>query len=127
MAKLVSSLFIVFVLQENSLKKKLRTKKKKKRPVTDKEGGKSEQEANDQGEEEEGDANEGEQDNSGQRERASSALIPQRKSKMKRKTKVKEENLDMLKGPDNNENPPKGKKSITQTPPGLITSVRLNL
>lgn len=99
---------MVFIWQENSLKKK--TKRKKKRPDTDKEGGKSEQEANDQEEEEEGDANEGEQDNSGHRERASSALIPQRKSKVKRKTKVKEESLDMPKGPDNNQNPLKGKK-----------------
>lgn len=100
------SLFI----QENSLKKKLKTKRKKKRRDIDKEGGKSEQEANDQEEEEEGDANEGEQDNSGHRERASSALIPERKSKVKRKTKVKEESLDKPKGPDNNQNPLKGKK-----------------
>lgn len=86
----------------------MKTKRKKKRPVIDKEGQKSEQQADVQEEEEEGDINEGEQDNSGHRERASSALIPPRKSKLKRKAKVKEESLDMLKGPDDNENPLKG-------------------
>uniref|UniRef100_H3DHH5 ADP-ribosylation factor-like 13A n=1 Tax=Tetraodon nigroviridis TaxID=99883 RepID=H3DHH5_TETNG len=96
--------------KENSLKKKLKTKKKKKRPVLDKEGEKSEQQANVQEEEEEADVNEGERDSSGHRERASSALIPPRKSKLKRKTKVKEESLDTLKGPDNNKNPLKGKE-----------------
>lgn len=107
---LTKLVFIHGLFQENSLKKKLKTKRKKKRRDIDKEGGKSEQEANDQEEEEEGDANEGEQDNSGHRERASSALIPERKSKVKRKTKVKEESLDKPKVPDNNQNPLKGKK-----------------
>lgn len=54
------------------------------------------------------DVNEGEQDNSGHRERARSALIPQRKSKLKRKTKVKEESLEISKGPDDNKKPLKG-------------------
>lgn len=70
--------------------------------------GKSGHQVTDQEEEEEGDINDGEQDSSGQRERASTALIPQRKSKLKRKTKVKEESLDTLKGPDTNESPLKG-------------------
>lgn len=65
-----------------------------------------EREACDQEEEEEGDGNEGEQETSGHREKASSALIPPRKSK--RKTKVKEETLDIPQTPDNEGNPLKG-------------------
>lgn len=59
-------------------------------------------------EEEDGDANEGEQDNSGHRDKASSALIPPKKDKLKRKTKVKEETLDVPKSPENDEKPLKG-------------------
>lgn len=57
-------------------------------------------EVNDQEEEEEGDGHEGEQENSGLREKASSALIPPKKGKPRRKTKVKEETLDMPESPD---------------------------
>lgn len=59
-------------------------------------------------EEEDGDANEGEQDNSGHRDKASSALIPPKKGKLKRKTKVKEETLDVPESPENDEKPLKG-------------------
>lgn len=59
-------------------------------------------------EEEDGDANEGEQDNSGHRDKASSALIPPKKDKLKRKTKVKEETLDVPESPENDEKPLKG-------------------
>ena len=103
---LFNGLFEWLILQENSLKKELKTKRK--RAVIDKEGEKSEPQANVEGEEEETEVNEGEQDNSGQRERASSALIPPRKGKVKRKTKVREESLDMLKGPDHTGNLLKG-------------------
>ncbi|XP_023129510.2 ADP-ribosylation factor-like protein 13A [Amphiprion ocellaris] len=86
--------------KDTTLKKKLKTKKKKKQ-VKVKEGEKDEEQANEQEEEEEGDGNEGEQENSGHRDRASSALIPPRKGKLKRKTKVKEETLDVPESPDN--------------------------
>lgn len=59
-------------------------------------------------EEEDGDANEGEQDNSGHRDKASSALIPPKKDKLKHKTKVKEETLDVPESPENDEKPLKG-------------------
>lgn len=59
-------------------------------------------------EEEDGDANEGEQDSSGHRDKASSALIPPKKDKLKRKTKVKEETLDVPESPENDEKPLKG-------------------
>lgn len=59
-------------------------------------------------EEEDGDANEGEQDNSGHRDKASSALIPPKRGKLKRKTKVKEETLDVPESPENDEKPLKG-------------------
>lgn len=71
-----------------------------------KEGEKDEGPPND--EEEDGDANEGEQDNSGHRDKASSALIPPKKDKLKRKTKVKEETLDVPESPENDEKPLKG-------------------
>ncbi|XP_041800470.1 ADP-ribosylation factor-like protein 13A [Chelmon rostratus] len=87
--------------KETTLKKKLKTKKKK--PVKAKEGDKNGEEANNQEEEEEGDGNEGEQENSGHREKASSALIPPKKGKPRRKTKVKEETLDEPESPDNDE------------------------
>lgn len=96
--------------QESTLKKKLKTKTKKKKPVKVKEGEKDPEEANEQEEEEEeeGDGNEGEQENLGHREKASSALIPPKKGKLKRKTKVKEETLDVPESLDNDEKPLKG-------------------
>uniref|UniRef100_A0A8C2YY18 ADP-ribosylation factor-like 13A n=1 Tax=Cyclopterus lumpus TaxID=8103 RepID=A0A8C2YY18_CYCLU len=96
--------------QETSLKKKLNTKKKKKKPVKEKEGEKNQGEANEQEEEEEGDGNGGEQENSGNREKPSSALIPPKKGKTKRKKKVKEETLDVSESPDNDKKPPQGEK-----------------
>lgn len=73
-----------------------------------KEGEKDEGPPNKHEEEEDGDANEGEQDNSGHRDKASSALIPPKKGKLKRKTKVKEETLDVPESPENDEKPLKG-------------------
>lgn len=98
-----------FYLQETTLKKNLKTKKKKK-PVKEGKEGKNNQEveANEQEEEEEGDGNEGEQENSGLREKASSALIPPKKAKLKRKKKVKEETVDVPESPENDEKPLKG-------------------
>uniref|UniRef100_A0A3Q1H3X2 ADP-ribosylation factor-like 13A n=1 Tax=Acanthochromis polyacanthus TaxID=80966 RepID=A0A3Q1H3X2_9TELE len=95
--------------QDTTLKKKLKTKKKKKQ-VKVKEGEKDKEQANEQEEEEEGDSNEGEQENSGHRDRASSALIPPKKGKLKRKTKVKKETLDVPESLDNDEKPLKGFK-----------------
>lgn len=90
------------------MKKKLKTKRKKGRPVTGNQGEKDGEEVNGQEEEEEGDGHEGEQENSVHRERASSALIPPRKSKPKRKTRVKEETLDGPQSPDSDEKALKG-------------------
>lgn len=73
-----------------------------------KEGDKDEEPANEQEEEEDGDGNEGEQENSGHRDKASSALIPPKKGKFKRKAKVKEETLDVPESPENEEKPLKG-------------------
>ncbi|XP_062281867.1 ADP-ribosylation factor-like protein 13A [Scomber scombrus] len=92
--------------KETTLKKKLKTSKKKK-PVKVKEGEEDQEEANDQ--EEEGDANEAEHEPSSHREKASSALIPPKKGKLKGKTKVKEETLDVLESPDNDDKPLKAK------------------
>ncbi|XP_069027409.1 ADP-ribosylation factor-like protein 13A isoform X1 [Embiotoca jacksoni] len=94
--------------KETTLKKKLTTKKKKK-PVKVKESEKDKEEAIEQEVEEEGDGNEGEQENSGHRDRASSALIPPKKDKLKGKTKVKEEILDVPESPENDEKPLKAK------------------
>ncbi|XP_044061030.1 ADP-ribosylation factor-like protein 13A [Siniperca chuatsi] len=87
---------------------KLKTKKEKKL-VKVKEGEKDQEEGNEQEDEEEGDGNEGEQENSGHREKASSALIPPKKGKPKRKTKVKEETLEIPESPDNDEKALKAK------------------
>lgn len=83
------------------MEKTLKTKKKKKKKKTARERDREElDEAIDQEDDEEGDCNEGEQENSGLREKASSALIPPKKDKPRRRTKVKEETLDMLDCPD---------------------------
>ncbi|XP_054454091.1 ADP-ribosylation factor-like protein 13A [Anoplopoma fimbria] len=95
--------------KESTLKNKLNTKKKRKKPVEEKESKKEQEEANEQEEEEEGDGNGGEHENSGHREKASTALIPPKKRKAKRKTKVKEETLDVPESLDNDEKPPKAK------------------
>lgn len=89
------------LFQESTLKKRLKTKKKKKL-AKDKDGAKNKEEK-EQDEEEEGDGNEGEQENSAHRVKASSALIPRKKGKIKRKTKVKEETLDTPDSPNNGE------------------------
>ncbi|XP_014900265.1 ADP-ribosylation factor-like protein 13A isoform X1 [Poecilia latipinna] len=93
--------------KENTLKKRLRSKKMKKKPVKVKEGVKDVEEAPE--EEEEGEANEGEQESSGSRDKASSALIPPKKSKLKSKTKVKEDMLDAPGSLESNETPTKAK------------------
>ncbi|XP_042369918.1 ADP-ribosylation factor-like protein 13B, partial [Plectropomus leopardus] len=94
--------------KEATLKKTLKTKKKKK-PVTVKKGEKDQDEGNEHEGEEEGDGNEGEQENTGHRERASSALIPPKNVKPKRKKKVKEETPDVPESPSNDEKPLKAK------------------
>ncbi|XP_026212992.1 ADP-ribosylation factor-like protein 13A [Anabas testudineus] len=107
--------------KETTLKKNLSTKKKKKL-VKVKEGEKDQEKANEQEEEEEeGEGNEGEQENSGPREKANSALIPPKRGKLKRKTKVMEETLDVPESPDSNEKPleakvekKKKKKKVTK-------------
>uniref|UniRef100_A0A3B5ME05 ADP-ribosylation factor-like 13A n=1 Tax=Xiphophorus couchianus TaxID=32473 RepID=A0A3B5ME05_9TELE len=95
------------VFQENTLKKRLRSKKMKKKPVKVKEGVKDVEKAPE--EEEEGEENEGGQESSGSRDKASSALIPPKKGKLKRKTKVKEEMLDAPESLESNETPTKAK------------------
>uniref|UniRef100_A0A665U8L9 ADP-ribosylation factor-like 13A n=1 Tax=Echeneis naucrates TaxID=173247 RepID=A0A665U8L9_ECHNA len=91
----------------NMLQTKLKTKKKK--PAKVKAGDKN-TETKEQEEEEEADDNDGEQENSAHREKASSALIPPKKGKLKSKTKVKEETLDVPEPADNEEKPLKGEK-----------------
>ncbi|XP_043983844.1 ADP-ribosylation factor-like protein 13A isoform X2 [Gambusia affinis] len=93
--------------KENTLKKRLRSKKMKKRPVKVKEDVKDVEKASE--EEEEGEANEGEQESSGSRDKASSALIPPKKGKLKRKTKVKEEMVDAPESLESNDTPTKAK------------------
>ncbi|XP_071314608.1 ADP-ribosylation factor-like protein 13A [Trachinotus anak] len=93
--------------KESTLKKKLKTKKKKKLVKVKEDV--NEEGAKEQEEEEEGDGNEGEQEHSAHREKASSALIPPRKGKMKHKTKVKEETEDLPESLDNEEKPLKAK------------------
>ncbi|KAM9850029.1 ADP-ribosylation factor-like protein 13A isoform 2-T3 [Aulostomus maculatus] len=90
--------------KENTLKKT--AAKKKKKSVKIKEGEKDQEELNDH-EEEEG--NEGEHEPSGHREKASSALIPPKKGKPKRKVKVKEETVDLSKSALSEEKPFKAK------------------
>ncbi|XP_042349705.1 ADP-ribosylation factor-like protein 13A [Plectropomus leopardus] len=94
--------------KEATLKKTLKTKKKKK-PVTVKKGEKDQDEGNEHEGEEEGDGNEGEQENTGHREKASSALIPPKNVKPKGKKKVKEETPDVPESPSNDEKPLKAK------------------
>ncbi|MEQ2247875.1 hypothetical protein ILYODFUR_013555 [Ilyodon furcidens] len=93
--------------KETTLKKRLKSKKIKKKSVKVTKGVKDGEEAPE--EEEEGEGNEGEQENSGNRDKASSALIPPKKRKLKRKTKVKEETLDAPVSLENNETPTKAK------------------
>ncbi|XP_047209632.1 ADP-ribosylation factor-like protein 13A [Girardinichthys multiradiatus] len=91
--------------KETTLKKRLKSKKIKNKSVKVTKGVKDGEEAP----EEEGEGNEGEQENSGNRDKASSALIPPKKRKLKRKTKVKEETLDAPESLENNETPTKAK------------------
>uniref|UniRef100_A0AAR2K859 ADP-ribosylation factor-like 13A n=1 Tax=Pygocentrus nattereri TaxID=42514 RepID=A0AAR2K859_PYGNA len=96
--------------KDNSFTKKLKKKKKvkvkMKRRSVKKEGNNQDEE--EVQEEEEG--NEAEQDQNGQKERASSALLPRRRGKLKRKAKVKEETLDQAETLENDDSKPtKGK------------------
>lgn len=72
------------------------------------EGGKDQEAASEQEEEEEGDGNDAEPENSGHREKASSALIPPKKGRLKHKAKVKEETLDQPESLDDDEKKLKG-------------------
>uniref|UniRef100_A0A3Q2PQU8 ADP-ribosylation factor-like 13A n=1 Tax=Fundulus heteroclitus TaxID=8078 RepID=A0A3Q2PQU8_FUNHE len=93
--------------RETTLKKRLKSKDTKKKPLKVRKGANDGEEAPE--EEEEGEGNEGEQENSGNRDKASSALIPPKKGKLKRKTKVKEETLDAPESLQSNETPSKAK------------------
>ena len=75
-------------------------------PVKVKEGEPDDEEAHKQEENDEGDCNEGDQENSG--DKASSALIPPKKGKLKRKTKVKEETPSVPESLYSDEKLPKG-------------------
>ncbi|XP_030622164.1 ADP-ribosylation factor-like protein 13A [Chanos chanos] len=77
--------------KENTLKRKLKRKKKAKVKI------KKENAKNKGGEEEEeeADGNEAEQEQNGHKEKASSALLPGKRGKLKRKVRVKEETLDL--------------------------------
>ncbi|XP_068596742.1 ADP-ribosylation factor-like protein 13A [Brachionichthys hirsutus] len=88
--------------KETTQKQKLKTKKRKK--LKAKESEKEPPDTNDQEEEEEEEVegNDEEQENSGQREKAGSALISPKTSKPKRKTRVKEEIQTVPESPDNN-------------------------
>ncbi|XP_017263781.1 ADP-ribosylation factor-like protein 13A [Kryptolebias marmoratus] len=94
---------------ETTLKNKLRTKTRKKSVKAQK--GERDEEALEQEreEEEEAEGNEGEQENSIHRDRASSALIPPKKGKLKRRTRVREETLDATELAENDEAPLKAK------------------
>uniref|UniRef100_A0A8P4GBD3 ADP-ribosylation factor-like 13A n=1 Tax=Dicentrarchus labrax TaxID=13489 RepID=A0A8P4GBD3_DICLA len=111
--------------KETTLKKNLRTSKKKKTPVKVKDGERDQEEANNQEEEEEGDVNEGEQENSAHREKASSALIPPKKGKSKRKMKAKEDTLEIL-SPDNDEKALKAKGEEKRKKKKVVTVKRKN-
>uniref|UniRef100_M4AGC0 ADP-ribosylation factor-like 13A n=1 Tax=Xiphophorus maculatus TaxID=8083 RepID=M4AGC0_XIPMA len=112
------------VFQENTLKKRLRSKKMKKKPVKVKEGVKDVEKAPE--EEEEGEENEGGQESSGSRDKASSALIPPKKGKLKRKTKVKEEMLDAPESLESNETPTKGSKGERKRKKKVVKVKRKN-
>ncbi|XP_056150607.1 ADP-ribosylation factor-like protein 13A [Lampris incognitus] len=90
--------------KENTLKKRLQRKKKKQVKSKGKE-----REEEEHKQEDEGETNEGDQEQSGQKEKPSSALIPPKRGKLKRKAKVKEETLDVPDSPDNKETTPKAK------------------
>lgn len=94
------------VTQDTHLKKKLKTKKGKQLKVKEGEG--DQRDTHRQEEEAEVDSNEGEQENSGHREKASSALIPPKKGKTRRKIRVKEETQDKPNSPGNDEKAQKG-------------------
>ncbi|KAK7137887.1 hypothetical protein R3I94_013513 [Phoxinus phoxinus] len=93
--------------KENSLKKKLSKKKKVK--VKIKKGSPSRGVNEKEVEETEG--NEAEQEHSGQKEKASSALLPPKRGKLKRKAKVKEENSGIPESPNSEvSKPSRGKE-----------------
>lgn len=95
--------------QEPSLKKQLRTTKKKQKKKSVKANKDEKDEAaQEQEEEEEGEGNEGEQENAVHRNKASSALIPPKKSKLKCQTQVEEETQDVVEALENDETMLKG-------------------
>ncbi len=94
-------------LQENSLKKKLSKKKVK---VKIKKGSPSRGVNEDEVEDTEG--NEAEQDHHSQKDKASSALLPPKRRKMKRKAKVKEENSGPPESPNSEVSKPRGTETL---------------
>ncbi|XP_076005218.1 ADP-ribosylation factor-like protein 13A [Genypterus blacodes] len=102
--------------KETNLKKKLKRKKKKKQVKITEKGEhqererQQEQQQQEEEELEEQESNEVDQEHSGQKEKADSALISPKQGKPKRKTKVKEETLDVPQSPNHEENTPKGGK-----------------
>ncbi|XP_031443063.1 ADP-ribosylation factor-like protein 13A isoform X2 [Clupea harengus] len=96
--------------KENSLKKRLTNKKVKGK--TKKENAKNRRDnGNDEEEVEEGEAaEEAEQEHNSQKEKASSPLLPGKQGKLKRKSKVKKETLDLPESLDTDDSKPsKGK------------------
>lgn len=99
----------VLFFQETSLKRQLGTKKKKKKKKSIKaDQDEKDDETQEQEEEEEGEGNKGEQENSIHRNKASSALIPPKKDKLKCETQVKEETLNVAEALENDETMLKG-------------------
>ncbi|KAM6953155.1 ADP-ribosylation factor-like protein 13A [Aplochiton taeniatus] len=90
--------------KENTLKKKF---KKKTKQVKIKETKLEKEEENEEGEEAE--TNEGDQEHPGQREKANRALITPKRGKLKRKTNVKEETVDVHEPHENEEKTTKDK------------------
>ncbi|KTF84553.1 hypothetical protein cypCar_00010843 [Cyprinus carpio] len=80
--------------KENSLKKKISKKKKVKVKKESPSRGVNEQEV------EKTEGNEAEQDHISQKDKASSALLPPKRRKMKRKAKIKEENSGLPESPN---------------------------
>ncbi|XP_055033853.2 ADP-ribosylation factor-like protein 13A isoform X2 [Misgurnus anguillicaudatus] len=98
--------------QENSFKRKLRKKKKVK--VKTEKGNASREVVNEE-EVEETEANEAEQDQNSQKDKTSSALLPGKHGKLKRRAKVKEETLVSPESPNN---------EVPQTPRGKMQRKR---
>ncbi|XP_062332371.1 ADP-ribosylation factor-like protein 13A [Osmerus eperlanus] len=91
--------------KESTLKKTFKKKKKKQVKIKD-----TEKSKRGENEEEEVEGTEADQENGGQKEKASRALITPKRGKLKCKTKVKEETLDLPELLDNEDKPAKGKE-----------------